>query len=167
MPPTISARVPGSGTLAGGTVVVVVTRIGILGVPPVPGGKVGGVPPPLPEVGIKYKGMGRNAAGGNWSPGVWAIGPWVVGAGVLAAGGGAVRDETRSTGCAGNGTALRNAAAEATQAAVANACGSFSQAARVPCQARHVQVTRSNTIMRKTRAFGGQWHRGVWRGPEG
>ena len=120
---------------------------GTPGVPPPPGDRGGGVPPPPTEVGIKYTGEGRKPATGSAVPSAWGAGLWGTDAGALAAGGGAVRDETRSTGCAGIGAALRRVAAETTQAAVAIACGSFSHAARVPVQARQVQVTQSNTII--------------------
>lgn len=76
------------------------------------------------------------------------VGETGVGAGVLLTGGGWDRDATRMMGCAGSGVAPCNAAMEATQKVVATACGNLSQAARVPCQGRHVQVLRSNTIMR-------------------
>ncbi len=137
---------------------------GGLGPPPMPGDGEGGVPSPIPVVGIKNKDEGRNAAGGGAVPSACGTGLWGIDAGALAAGGGAVRDETRSTGCAGNGAALRSAAAEATQPAVAIARGSFSQAARVPVQTRQVQVTRSNTIMRMMLARRGWWCGEVLRG---
>lgn len=75
------------------------------------------------------------------------IGTWLAGAGALM-GGGVLRDLTRTMGCGGNGAALRRAATDTTQAAVTTACGSFSQAARVPVQVCQVQVRRLNIIIR-------------------
>lgn len=135
-------------------------RFGVKGLLPMGGVGEGDVPlPSAPEVGAKNQGEGRNAAAGIGVPRAW-----VTGADVPTAGGGAVRDKTRSTGCAGKGAALRSAAVEATQTAVTTACGSFNQMARVPCQARQVQVRRSKTIMPMTRTSDGRWCGGVHRG---
>ncbi len=152
----ISVKLGGSGTLAGGPTGGPGGRLGGIGVggpPPLSGGKEGGAPPFGLEK--RNRGDGRNATADGGAASGWAIGTWVAGAGALM-GGGASRDLTRTMGCGGNGAALRRAETATTQAVVATACGSFSQAARVPVHSRQVQVRWSNIIIRMTPASCGR-----------
>ena len=147
----ISVKLEGSGTRAGGPAggpeggaEGVLGGIGVGGPPPLLGGREGGAPPPRLEK--RNRGDGRNATADGGTASGWVIGTWLAGAGALM-GGGVLRDLTRTMGCGGSGAALRRAKTDTTQAAVATACGSFSQAARVPVQGRQVQVRRSNIII--------------------
>lgn len=146
----ISTTLEGSGTSVGGPMGRPPEGGGgtdVGGPPPLLGGREGGTPSFGPEK--RNRGDGRNAAASGGGASVWMVGTWLAGVGALI-GGGVLRDLTRTMGWGGNGAALRRAATDTTQAAVATAWGNFSQAARVPVQIRQVQVRRSNIIIRLT-----------------
>jgi hypothetical protein len=105
-----------------------------------------GVSIPLPKL-PPSKAAGTNSGGGKNI----AIGRGLSGAGAVIAGRDVGGAAYRWAGSAGSGEVPRSARVESTQRLVATACGSFSQAARVPCQGRQPQIWWSNIIRRTGR----------------